>query len=180
MRLDDLADMAGVSKQFVSDVEYGKPTAQLGLALKLLSEVGLPLTLEIPDTAEPVLQTLRAKGAHQPSRCSTGLSHANIARLPEHPARRGARAFADHRATWPVVPMMIPLPGASTFSEVSRESVMGAAEASRTRKHAPTGNRARAVGQGVTPTANHAASGGARDAGAHGEVRHSCSNHPAW
>lgn len=62
VRLDDLADMAGVSKQFVSDVEYGKPTVQLGLVLKLLSEVGLPLTLDIPDAAEPVLQNLRAKG----------------------------------------------------------------------------------------------------------------------
>lgn len=62
VRLDDLADMAGVSKQFVSDVEYGKPTVQLGLVLKLLSEVGLPLTLDIPDAAEPVLHTLRTKG----------------------------------------------------------------------------------------------------------------------
>lgn len=38
------------------------------------------------------------------------------------------RAFADHRAAWPAVPMMIPLPGASTFGEVSRESVTAAAE----------------------------------------------------
>lgn len=39
------------------------------------------------------------------------------------------RAFADHRATWPAVPMMIPLPGASTFGEVSRASMRAAAEA---------------------------------------------------
>lgn len=39
------------------------------------------------------------------------------------------RAFADHRATWPMVPMMIPLPGASTFGEVSRGAVLAAAEA---------------------------------------------------
>ncbi len=39
------------------------------------------------------------------------------------------RAFADHRATWPAVPMMIPLPGASTFAEVSRTAVLAAAEA---------------------------------------------------
>ena len=62
VRLDDLAAVAGVSKQFVSDVEYGKATVQLGLVLKLLAEQGLRMTLEIPDQAEPELQKLRAQG----------------------------------------------------------------------------------------------------------------------
>ena len=39
------------------------------------------------------------------------------------------RAFTDHRATWPAVPMMIPLPGASTFGEVTRTALLVAAEA---------------------------------------------------
>lgn len=39
------------------------------------------------------------------------------------------RAFADHRATWPNVPMMIPLPGSTTFAEVTRVSVLAAAQA---------------------------------------------------
>jgi len=39
------------------------------------------------------------------------------------------RAFADHRAVWPALPMMIPLPGAITFGEVSRPSVLAAAQA---------------------------------------------------
>lgn len=39
------------------------------------------------------------------------------------------RAFADHRATWPAVPMMIPLPGARTFGEVTRTVLLAAAEA---------------------------------------------------
>lgn len=39
------------------------------------------------------------------------------------------RAFADHRATWPAVPMMIPLPGATTFGEVNRSAVLAAADA---------------------------------------------------
>jgi serine/threonine-protein kinase HipA len=39
------------------------------------------------------------------------------------------RAFADHRATWPAVLMMIPLPGASTFGEVTRAALLDAAEA---------------------------------------------------
>ena len=62
VRLDDLADMAGVSKQFVSDVEYGKQTVQLGLVLKLLAEMGLHLSIDLPATADPALLTLRARG----------------------------------------------------------------------------------------------------------------------
>jgi serine/threonine-protein kinase HipA len=38
------------------------------------------------------------------------------------------RAFADHRAIWPMLPMMIPLPGAPTFGEVTRPSLLAAAE----------------------------------------------------
>ncbi len=37
-------------------------------------------------------------------------------------------AFAEHRATWPEVEMMIPLPGASRFSQVTRESLLRAGE----------------------------------------------------
>lgn len=37
-------------------------------------------------------------------------------------------AIADQRATWPEVEMMIPLPGATRFSQVTRESVLKAGE----------------------------------------------------
>jgi serine/threonine-protein kinase HipA len=36
------------------------------------------------------------------------------------------RAMADHRADWPEVDLMIPLPGASRFGAVTRESVLAA------------------------------------------------------
>ena len=61
VRLDDLAATAGVSKQFVSDVEHGKPTVQLGLVLKMLAELGVPLKLDIPRDAERELDALRVK-----------------------------------------------------------------------------------------------------------------------
>lgn len=38
------------------------------------------------------------------------------------------RAFADHRAIWPALPMMIPLPGAATFGEVTGHALLDAAE----------------------------------------------------
>ena len=39
----ELAGLAGVGARFVSDVENGKPTVQLGLVLHLLNLVGLEL-----------------------------------------------------------------------------------------------------------------------------------------
>ncbi len=62
VRLDDMAATAGVSKQFASDVEYGKPTVQLGLVFKLLAELGIPVMLDIPEEAAPELASLRLKG----------------------------------------------------------------------------------------------------------------------
>jgi len=62
VRLDDLAQIVGVSKQFVSDVEYGKPTVQLGLVLKLLAEIGVTMSLNIPQEAQEEWGRLMAKG----------------------------------------------------------------------------------------------------------------------
>ena len=67
VRLDDLAATAKVSKQFVSDVEHGKVTVQLGLVLKLLAELGLPLVLDIPQLAEHELAVLRSKSGESGS-----------------------------------------------------------------------------------------------------------------
>jgi len=61
VRQDDLAATVGVSKQFTADVERGKPTIQLGLALLLLREMGIVLSADIPDSVAPVLQKLQAK-----------------------------------------------------------------------------------------------------------------------
>jgi predicted transcriptional regulator len=62
-RLDDLAAIAGVSKQFTSDVEHGKSTVQLGLVLKLLDELGIICKLDISQEAARELAALRQKRA---------------------------------------------------------------------------------------------------------------------
>ena len=72
VRLDDLAATAGVSKQFVSDLEYGKPTVRLGLVLKVLAELGVPLALDIPQQAGPELAALRAQGGPRRPRPRAG------------------------------------------------------------------------------------------------------------
>lgn len=64
VRLDDLAATVGLSKQFAQDVEYGKPTVQMGLVFKLLEELGIPLVLDIPESACNKLQELKCKGLH--------------------------------------------------------------------------------------------------------------------
>lgn len=66
VRLDDFAATSGVSKQFASDVEYGKPTVQLGLVFKLLAELGIPVMLDIPEEAASELASLRLKGGLRP------------------------------------------------------------------------------------------------------------------
>ncbi|MBF5037941.1 transcriptional regulator [Methylophilus sp. 13] len=69
IRLDDLAGMAGVGPVFVGDVEYGKETAQMGRVIKLMSELGLKFTVDVPTSAEPYLEKIRkGKGLIRPSK----------------------------------------------------------------------------------------------------------------
>ncbi len=70
VRIDDLAATAGLSKQFVQDVEHGKPTVQLGLVLKLLAELGMPLNVDIPHAAAQELPNVRQRAQAKKSKAS--------------------------------------------------------------------------------------------------------------
>ena len=59
IRIDDFALTAGVSKQFMTDLENGKATVQMGKVLELLKELGLVVTVEVPQQAWPLLQKLK-------------------------------------------------------------------------------------------------------------------------
>ena len=63
VRIDDMAATAGVSKQFASDVELGKPTVQFDRVMKLLREMGISVTIDIPSGASEELSSLRQKAA---------------------------------------------------------------------------------------------------------------------
>lgn len=65
MRQDDLAGAVGVSRQFAVDVEKGKPTAQLGRVMRLLSELGITLSVDIPSDASALLNRLQATRGRQ-------------------------------------------------------------------------------------------------------------------
>ena len=51
IRQDDLGSMAGCSHKFIVDVEKGKPTVQTELLLTLLTELGIDVYLDVPDSA---------------------------------------------------------------------------------------------------------------------------------
>ncbi len=50
VRIDDLAASAGLSKQFVNDLELGKETVQLGKVLQALADLGIYLTADVPQS----------------------------------------------------------------------------------------------------------------------------------
>jgi transcriptional regulator with XRE-family HTH domain len=51
IRIDDFALTAKVSKQFMSDLEGGRPTVQMGRVLAMLQSMGVRMSLEVPDAA---------------------------------------------------------------------------------------------------------------------------------
>lgn len=59
IRIDDFALTARVSKQFMTDLENGKTTIQMGKALALLSSLGVKVTMELPDTAATAVEAER-------------------------------------------------------------------------------------------------------------------------
>lgn len=67
LRQDDLAGSAGVSHVYMRDLERGKATAQIGLALQVLAELGIDLVLDIPDGAYERLQTEKKQALHSVS-----------------------------------------------------------------------------------------------------------------
>lgn len=49
MTQQDLAMAAGVSRRWIVDFEAGKPRAEIGLVLRVLASLGIPLTADAPE-----------------------------------------------------------------------------------------------------------------------------------
>lgn len=62
LRLDDTAGSAGVGHVFLREVERGKETVQLGRVLRVLDELGIQLSIDIPSDAVHRLDELRKTG----------------------------------------------------------------------------------------------------------------------
>ena len=67
IRIDDMAGICKVSKQFVSDVEHGKETVQMGLTLKMLSDLGIHVLLDIPPSAVQMFTDLKESSGLKPA-----------------------------------------------------------------------------------------------------------------
>lgn len=61
IRIDDFALMAGVSKQFMTDLENGKATVQMGMVLQMLQRLGIKVSLELADTDLSAFQSEMSK-----------------------------------------------------------------------------------------------------------------------
>ncbi|MBV5347727.1 helix-turn-helix domain-containing protein [bacterium] len=59
VRLDDLSQTVHLSKQTTTNVEQGKPTVQFGKILRLLKELGLALSVDLPESALPALRRVQ-------------------------------------------------------------------------------------------------------------------------
>ena len=63
IRQDELATMIPASHVFIIDVERGKPSAQIGKVLDLLRELGIKVSLDIPNEAAAHLEEKASKGS---------------------------------------------------------------------------------------------------------------------
>jgi len=72
LRLDDVAGGAQLSPVFVGDAERGKDTAQIGKVLHLMHELGVRISVEIPDSFQPHLDKLTAQGIPPAKKRPTG------------------------------------------------------------------------------------------------------------
>ncbi len=70
VRRDDLAASLKLSQQFAFDAERGKPTIQLGRVLRILNELGIALSVEVPDDVAGTLHTIKVR-AQEKARKST-------------------------------------------------------------------------------------------------------------
>ena len=85
VRQDDLAAMVGVSRQFTVDVEKGKPTVQLARVLRLLKELGIELSVDIPSAASKELERLTRRRAESPRPTATNALSSDAAEKDMNP-----------------------------------------------------------------------------------------------
>lgn len=71
VRQDDLAAMVGVSRQFTVDVEKGKPTVQMARVLRLLKELGIELSVDIPLAASKEFAQMNRRSSESPRPSAT-------------------------------------------------------------------------------------------------------------
>lgn len=86
VRQDDVAGSVGVSHVFMRDLERGKETAQIGRALQVLQELGVKVSVEIPDD---VFERLTGEQVEQRTKMIAARSRRLVEpMLPKKPQRK--------------------------------------------------------------------------------------------
>jgi transcriptional regulator with XRE-family HTH domain len=91
IRIDDFALTAKVSKQFMSDLEGGRPTVQMGRVLAMLQSMGVRLSLEVPDAAGAAVV---AEKERRRLKSAGGKQRSDAPSAPRAPALKRGRAGA--------------------------------------------------------------------------------------
>jgi len=90
VRIDDLSETVGVSKQTTTNVEQGKPTVQLGTVMRLLSEMGVTVSVDFPEAALPALRKLQQQAQENEKAASSAVPSTQDTPMPRDPNERGA------------------------------------------------------------------------------------------
>jgi len=83
IRIDDFALTAGVSKQFMTDLENGKDTVRMGSVLNLLQRLGVRVSLDLPEEALATFQAEFDKVTQRRSRKSASSAQPKEAPSPD-------------------------------------------------------------------------------------------------
>ena len=76
IRIDDFALTAGVSKQFMTDLENGKTTVQMGKVLQMLQRLGIKVGLELTPGDATAFELELSKA--QARRAASSKSHTDV------------------------------------------------------------------------------------------------------
>jgi DNA-binding XRE family transcriptional regulator len=89
VRIDDFAATVGMSKQFMTDLELGKPGVQLGKVLQVLEELGLQVYVDAPDSTQAQLahssKLIASTATRRSARADSGTTGRKRARSPNEP-----------------------------------------------------------------------------------------------
>ena len=84
IRIDDFALTAGVSKQFLTDLDNGKATVQMGKVLDLLQRLGVKVTMDMaPEDTLDYQRRLMTAEQRKTTRGARGSSREDDASSPD-------------------------------------------------------------------------------------------------
>jgi|GEM_PF-1901723 len=102
IRIDDFALIAGVSKQFMTDLENGKDTVRMGMVLSLLQRMAIGVNLDLSDDAvdryKAELEKVKRRRTQNVAPNGQGTAGGSKKRSASVPSLRSEQGPADEEA----------------------------------------------------------------------------------